>query len=595
LRIVTSDGIASAEFIVLHPGPHRRILLGTHTTVGGDSASDLRLVDPLVSPRHAQVTRTGQDWTLRSCDDDRLCRVNDRPTTQCVLVDRDVIQFGSTFVGFRRLPRAFAGGESSPVTASLAALREDVAEQRTGLAEERGLWEAELERRRQSLIEREAAFRERAARTARAVESRRERNRRQETRLERRAAELERAAKKLTEARRALDFERQEVRVRERHLDEQFAKTEARRAELEQAEAEFVRTHTARQAELYALNVEIEKRRAEFDALVRAPANAPAGVALAYREWIVEAREREANDVESEFEALAGMLDDLLARFERHALVAENGGYGARRRPLSPPVVQDRAALDRPIRTTADVSAWADRFAERKRTMDWWSALLEDWRRETRAWRLEKTALFAELHREKSRVEALRRHLTMREARFARETAREREASYREREAVERRRAWIDRGQQRFATLQAKALQLRLSSVAARPDVADALQRFGEIAEAWQQFRCDVLRERLELACERERWSLKDRELTRLRRIVHKQRALLASLVADRRLAEQLWRIERHRREAAAEEREAAVENLAHALATNDEPIAAAEESADVLPMPSVAAARRAA
>jgi hypothetical protein len=90
--------------------------------------------------------------------------------------------------------------------------------------------------------------------------------------------------------------------------------------------------------------------------------------------------------------------------------------------------------------------------------------------------------------------------------------------------------------------------------------------------ELWQQFRCDVLRERMELACERERWKVREHELVSLRRLAAKQRALLSAIVSDQALRERLHHCERQMKEAAALERESAIERLACALLGDERP-----------------------
>jgi hypothetical protein len=574
----------AAELLVLHPAPHRRLLLEGHTSVGRRDDCDLRFIEDGVEPVHAVILPTNGEWILQSAAY-LPCSVNGKSVVEAVLADRDVIQIGAVMLGFRLADAAASLQSLSRPAASLVALREDVAAERAMLAEERTLWEAELDRRRVALTQREMSYRSRASKTARAVHRERERLRKDEKRVADRAIELDRLAAKLAEQQRLLSFERTALGVEQKHADSQFQKIEERRGLVgREAEASAVRI-AERKKELLKLNLEIERRRADLERYA-APDAVEKTKTLIEREFAAAARERDAEAALQELTAMFREVDGLLANLERMAAAApppnrlpalriapEPDGDSPTLLPMVIPNSNMPALTLGHTTPVVDLESWADDTRQRAAAEAWWDAREEEFQQSVREWREEKQALLADLHEKQHAVNAAKAALSEHELRVARETARERTAIHREREAVDRRRAWLDRAQQRYAALQTAALEARL-----RPDDPDALLAQSFIAEMkktdelWQQFRCDVLRERLELSCERERMTLREQELVSLRRLAGKQRSLLASIVSDQSLRDRLWDCERQMKQASALEREAAIERLAFALLEDDRP-----------------------
>jgi len=564
-------GVRAAELVVLQPGPQRRHALHGRTTIGVRDDCDLQLFDAAVEPIHAVVLPNDDSWLLRSAAYSP-CTVNDKPVVESVLADRDVIRLGNVTLGFRILSNDVEAKAAVPVAATLTALRDDVFAERSSLAEERAHWEAELERRRQALTSREQAFRDRAARTARAVQRERERVLRQQRRNEQRASDLDKLAQKLAEQQKSLDLEKLALRVDERRADEEHRKVEQRRA-LVTAEADATISRLAAQKkELLRLDLEVERRRKDLERYA-APGALLKDRTLIEREYAAAAMERDAAETAKEIEQIFRETDALLARLERKAGAAESLPTLT---PLRIAIVADDAhppALLPMIdpapgrRSQIDLVAWADDLKERSSVAVWWDAREAEFRQAVREWRDENQRLMATLHEKQHAVNAAKSALAERELRLARDIARDRAALHREREAIDRRRTWLDRAQQRYANLQTAAHEARLTPM--ELEAVSALEMIAKMKateELWQQFRCDVLRERMELACERERWKVRDHELVTLRRLVLKQRTLLAAIVSDQNVRDRLWNSERQLRAAAALERESAIEGLAFAL-----------------------------
>jgi hypothetical protein len=502
------------------------------------------------------------------------CKVNDEPVVERVLSDRDVIQLGAVLIGFRRLP---ADAGAADVSTSLIALRDDVFAERAALAEERAHWEAELEHRRAALVLRAKSFRDRAARTARAVQRERERALRQQKRNEQRAAELDKLAAKLGQQQKAMDLAKAALKIEERHADSEFRKIEERRALVGADSAATTARLAAQKKELLRLDLEIERRRKDLERYA-APGASNKQQTLIEREFAAAAKEREAEDLLRELETTFREVDDLLTRLERRAAAAEPSAKLPPLRiaveaesdapallPMIPPTAES------PATPKTDLVAWADGLRERASIDAWWDAREAEFQQAVRQWREEKEAILAKLHEKQHAVNAAKTALAEQEHRTASEIARERTALHRERESLDRRRTWLDRAQQRNAALQTAAFEARLAPMELEAvSAAEMIKKLKETQELWQQFRCDVLRERMELACERERWRVRDHELVSLRRLAHKQRLLLSAIVSDQNVRDRLWNCERRMREAAALERETAVERLAFALLENE-------------------------
>ena len=65
------------------------------------AASDVVLHDPNVSRRHAQLTFTGQDWSIEDLRSTNGTMVNNRRITRCPLRDGDLLTFGLSTFEFR--------------------------------------------------------------------------------------------------------------------------------------------------------------------------------------------------------------------------------------------------------------------------------------------------------------------------------------------------------------------------------------------------------------------------------------------------------------------------------------------------------------
>lgn len=567
-------GERAAELLVLHPGPHRRFTLEGRCTIGAREDCDFRLFDPSVEPVHAVVVPVNDEWIIRSASY-IPCKINDQPIVERILSDRDVIAIGGVLLGFRP-----AGTDSKldPVSTSLAALRDDVHAERSMLAEEKAHWEAELEHRRAALVLREQTFRDRAARTARAVHRERERALRLQKKNEQRAADLDKLAEKVAQQQKAIDLAKMALKVDERHADENFRKIEERRALVGADSAATTARLAAQKKELLKLDLEIERRRKDLERYA-APGSKSKHKTLIEREHEAAAREREAEDLLAELETMFRQVDELLARLERRAATAEPAPKLPALRIASIERESDPLALLPMVRPAEEPAAamrpslvvWADELRERASVDAWWDAREAEFQQAVRQWREEKQSLLAQLHEQQHAVSAAKTALSEHELRTGQEIARERTALHREREALDRRRTWLDRAQQRYAALQTSALQARLAPMELEAVSAqEMISKLKATEELWQQFRCDVLRERMELACERERWRVRDHELVNLRRLAHKQRSLLSAIVSDQNVRDRLWNCERRLREAAALERETAVEKLAFALLSEE-------------------------
>jgi hypothetical protein len=225
-----------------------------------------------------------------------------------------------------------------------------------------------------------------------------------------------------------------------------------------------------------------------------------------------------------------------------------------------------------------DGSAWADVAAERHRIEQWWSARTIEFERHVRQWREERSRRLAEIHRAHLLVQAEKDALTARQREFAREVARERADLYRERDAVDRRRSWADLREEQFDVLQASVLEGRyLAKHRAGEEIAPLLRHLTDYQRRWKDFRGVVLRERLELVCERERFRIREQESRVLRRIVFKQRALLAGFFAEQRLAERLWEVERQHGRRTIEELETSLQKLTVGLLNDSDAMPYAE------------------
>lgn len=75
---------------------------GQACVIGRERAmSDIALRDPNVSRRHAQITYTGQDWTIEDLNSTNGTMVNNRRITRCPLRDGDLLTFGLSTFEFR--------------------------------------------------------------------------------------------------------------------------------------------------------------------------------------------------------------------------------------------------------------------------------------------------------------------------------------------------------------------------------------------------------------------------------------------------------------------------------------------------------------
>lgn len=76
--------------------PSSRCIIGRE-----QAASDIILHDPNVSRRHAQLTYTGQDWSIEDLNSTNGTMVNNRRVTRCPLRSGDLLTFGLSTFEFR--------------------------------------------------------------------------------------------------------------------------------------------------------------------------------------------------------------------------------------------------------------------------------------------------------------------------------------------------------------------------------------------------------------------------------------------------------------------------------------------------------------
>ena len=75
---------------------------GPACIVGRERAvADVALRDPNVSRRHAQLTSTGNDWSIEDLNSTNGTLVNNRRITRCPLRNGDLLTFGLSTFEFR--------------------------------------------------------------------------------------------------------------------------------------------------------------------------------------------------------------------------------------------------------------------------------------------------------------------------------------------------------------------------------------------------------------------------------------------------------------------------------------------------------------
>ena len=75
---------------------------GQQCVIGRErAATDVTLRDPNVSRRHAQLTYTGQDWSIEDLNSTNGTLVNNRRVTRCPLRSGDMVTFGLSTFEFR--------------------------------------------------------------------------------------------------------------------------------------------------------------------------------------------------------------------------------------------------------------------------------------------------------------------------------------------------------------------------------------------------------------------------------------------------------------------------------------------------------------
>ena len=70
-------------------------------TLGRDPKNEIFLNDMTVSRRHAQLTYTGQDWSIEDLNSTNGTLVNNRRINRCPLRDGDLVTFGLSTFEFR--------------------------------------------------------------------------------------------------------------------------------------------------------------------------------------------------------------------------------------------------------------------------------------------------------------------------------------------------------------------------------------------------------------------------------------------------------------------------------------------------------------
>ena len=76
-------------------------LKGVLVSLGRGTANDIRVNDPGMSRRHAELLWNGELWMVRDCGSTNGTYLNGEPVTQHILIDGDVIECGTTRLEFR--------------------------------------------------------------------------------------------------------------------------------------------------------------------------------------------------------------------------------------------------------------------------------------------------------------------------------------------------------------------------------------------------------------------------------------------------------------------------------------------------------------
>ena len=76
-------------------------LKGMLVSLGRGTANDIRVNDPGMSRRHAELLWNGELWMVRDCGSTNGTYLNGEPVTQHILIDGDVIECGTTRLEFR--------------------------------------------------------------------------------------------------------------------------------------------------------------------------------------------------------------------------------------------------------------------------------------------------------------------------------------------------------------------------------------------------------------------------------------------------------------------------------------------------------------
>ena len=107
-----ASDIAAAGGVPLDALPHRpRLVVGAEqtyfltrpvTVIGRAAEADLRINDPGVSRKHAEIRVQGDDMSIADLGSTNGIRVNDSPVARHSLLNGDRIELGSTTLVFRR-------------------------------------------------------------------------------------------------------------------------------------------------------------------------------------------------------------------------------------------------------------------------------------------------------------------------------------------------------------------------------------------------------------------------------------------------------------------------------------------------------------
>jgi hypothetical protein len=100
--VVTTGGKASAGSPESRGEEQTYFLTRPLTIIGRAADAELRVNDPGVSRRHAEIRLNGDDLVLSDLGSTNGVRVNDAPVTRQTLVNGDRIELGSTTLVFRR-------------------------------------------------------------------------------------------------------------------------------------------------------------------------------------------------------------------------------------------------------------------------------------------------------------------------------------------------------------------------------------------------------------------------------------------------------------------------------------------------------------